>query len=571
MSHSADGFPILVGHHSEKHARRDAKRIENGMRRAVGCWETSQYWTDRAKSALRHAKYLERPDVRYRRLKKFESEKRKHDKSIAESAKYAKAWSLVLTTEAGADARRLLALKVANYDRVTLPPEPGQKWGTSLWSALEDRTIVAEDAARIAIAHHEQWAARDARWIGHLERRIAYETAMLGETGGTAKDRFDIQVGGKVLVRSWRTSFRAEWLPVLRLNRGPRGLQSVSVRAGAIPIEEVQDYREPEEGDAEKVKAATKLAPMVNHPCEGAKSMTKAEWARLHKDYKSARTVKATETVGAYRYRVAMSAAGLVPVFLTDSKRIDPPAGAASKPELARFRRDEVVDAVDEVFAREVVAPAPAFVRRPEPEPTVFDAMKASLKAGVTTVSAPQLFPTPDALAADVVRAAAIANWSRVLEPSAGTGQLVRALRAEVPSGELVMVETSDALCAGPLRALVDADAVGAHWRIELRRADFLELTVEDLGLFDAIVTNPPFAEGAGIAHVAHAVSFLRPGGRLVAILSAAVEFRMDRAHVDFRALVAEHGGTIVRLPDDSFAVSGTGVRTALVTLEKNL
>ena len=29
------GQPILVGHHSEKHARRDAERIENGMRRAI--------------------------------------------------------------------------------------------------------------------------------------------------------------------------------------------------------------------------------------------------------------------------------------------------------------------------------------------------------------------------------------------------------------------------------------------------------------------------------------------------------------------------------------------------------
>lgn len=39
------GQPILVGHHSEKHARKDAERIENGMRKAVKMWETSKYWT----------------------------------------------------------------------------------------------------------------------------------------------------------------------------------------------------------------------------------------------------------------------------------------------------------------------------------------------------------------------------------------------------------------------------------------------------------------------------------------------------------------------------------------------
>jgi Domain of unknown function (DUF3560) len=32
------GQPILVGHHSERHARKDAERIENGMRRAVRMW-----------------------------------------------------------------------------------------------------------------------------------------------------------------------------------------------------------------------------------------------------------------------------------------------------------------------------------------------------------------------------------------------------------------------------------------------------------------------------------------------------------------------------------------------------
>jgi hypothetical protein len=35
------GRPILVGHHSERHARKDAEKIENGMRKAVECWKQS--------------------------------------------------------------------------------------------------------------------------------------------------------------------------------------------------------------------------------------------------------------------------------------------------------------------------------------------------------------------------------------------------------------------------------------------------------------------------------------------------------------------------------------------------
>ncbi|EFK3183951.1 DUF3560 domain-containing protein [Escherichia coli] len=52
------GQPILVGHHSERRARRDAQRIENGMKRAVMLFERAEYWEERARSALLHAKYL---------------------------------------------------------------------------------------------------------------------------------------------------------------------------------------------------------------------------------------------------------------------------------------------------------------------------------------------------------------------------------------------------------------------------------------------------------------------------------------------------------------------------------
>ena len=35
------GQPILIGHHSERHARKDAERIENGMRKTVKMWHTA--------------------------------------------------------------------------------------------------------------------------------------------------------------------------------------------------------------------------------------------------------------------------------------------------------------------------------------------------------------------------------------------------------------------------------------------------------------------------------------------------------------------------------------------------
>ncbi len=86
------GQPILVGHHSERRARRDAQRIENGMKRAVMLFERAEYWEERARSALLHAKYKERPDVRWRRIKKIEADLRKAEKTIAQSRKYLTMW-----------------------------------------------------------------------------------------------------------------------------------------------------------------------------------------------------------------------------------------------------------------------------------------------------------------------------------------------------------------------------------------------------------------------------------------------------------------------------------------------
>jgi hypothetical protein len=75
---------------------------------------------------------------------------------------------------------------------------------------------------------------------------------------------------------------------------------------------------------------------------------------------------------------------------------------------------------------------------------------------------------------------------------------------------------------------------------------------------------NPPFANGADITHIKHALSFVRPGGRLVAICANG-----PRQNVELRPLVEAAGGTWEGLPEGTFRESGTGVRTVLLTVEK--
>jgi hypothetical protein len=182
------GQPILVGHHSERRARKDAERIENGMHRAVRLWETSRYWIDRAKGAIRHAKYKERPDVRARRIKGLEADERKQLREKAEAERFLKAWSAEGLT-------RERALAIANYHGSSvILPDGSQCW--SAWSALRDDKITPEDTRDQCIAQCQARIARATRWLEHLGNRLAYERAMMEESGGTAADRVKPERGG---------------------------------------------------------------------------------------------------------------------------------------------------------------------------------------------------------------------------------------------------------------------------------------------------------------------------------------------------------------------------------------
>ncbi len=163
-------------------------------------------------------------------------------------------------------------------------------------------------------------------------------------------------------------------------------------------------------------------------------------------------------------------------------------------------------------------------------------------------------FETPDDLADRIIATAQIAPHHNVLEPSAGGGQLSK--RATVPTSDVDVIELQEDLHDALMRS--------GEYR-NTTHGDFLELNVDQ---YDRIVMNPPFGRQADIKHVTKAISLLRPDGRLVAVMSAGVTFRENRATTEFRDLVDAHGGKFEDLPSGSFKASGTAVETVLLTLE---
>jgi 16S rRNA G1207 methylase RsmC len=97
--------------------------------------------------------------------------------------------------------------------------------------------------------------------------------------------------------------------------------------------------------------------------------------------------------------------------------------------------------------------------------------------------------------------------------------------------------------------------------------ADFLASRPSPV--YDRICMNPPFApRQADIRHVSHAMGFLKPGGRLVAIMSAGTMFRQNSLAVAFRATLGALNASFTDLPPGSFKESGTMVNACIVTVE---
>jgi protein-L-isoaspartate O-methyltransferase len=557
------GQPILVGHHSEKHARKDAERIENGMRKAVNCWQASKYWKDRAAGALRAAKYKERPDVRFRRIKGIEADLRKTQKTKTDAEMRQTFWTGDVTRESAVQFcnchdHTSRCFPLADYPRN--PPASQYEGLMSLWSALggsdgpEHAVITVDQARDLALAGVVHTIERCDRWIEHYENRLAYERAMLDEQGGLTAEQFDLAIGGQVL-------YRGDWYTITKINRRDGQITSVSTGRRSWPstieVERIRNYRPPAEGAAETVAAATKLPPICNYPGEGFIGITQEQWNGIHKDYKGTHGVAATEKYGRHRIRQAMAGPlrargvnvgegvgyGNRNVWITDAKRKDPPAASESPSpvSLPRVERD--------LPTLERRAAAAQAQREPDADAAKFAAMEDSLRAGVEVVTAPCLFPTPPDVAKRVVDLARIYPGHDVLEPSAGTGALLAKFFHLNGNGRLCAVEINRTL-ADHLR--------GEYPTTDVRCGDFLECNA-DLGMFDRILMNPPFDHGADIKHVEHARKFLKPGGRLVAIVAAG-----PREHQALVPIASDW----IPLPDDTFKAEGTAVRTAIVVID---
>ncbi|MGO7089458.1 DUF4942 domain-containing protein [Rhizobium leguminosarum] len=171
-------------------------------------------------------------------------------------------------------------------------------------------------------------------------------------------------------------------------------------------------------------------------------------------------------------------------------------------------------------------------------------------------------FPTPDSLAERTIDVSSLYHREgtlRVLEPSAGTGQLSKRARRE--STVVDCIECQPHLAN-------DLKAAGIYGRVIC--ADFLAINPSATGLYDRVIMNPPFDRERDIDHVMHALKFLKDDGLLVAIMSAHTEFAETRKAIAFRDHIAKLNGVFSDNPMNSFASVGTNVNTITLKVWKS-
>jgi hypothetical protein len=190
-------------------------------------------------------------------------------------------------------------------------------------------------------------------------------------------------------------------------------------------------------------------------------------------------------------------------------------------------------------------------------------------------------YPTPDKAGDEVIdKVSLYRNRAQppltILEPSAGTGNLARRC-AEVQTGsdgawgEKPTEYTYRAIvdCVEIQPALADMLRGDGLYR-KVYGCDFLQLKPETTGLYDVVAMNPPFDRERDIDHVMHALEFLKPDGKLVAIMSAGTEFRDTRKAIAFRDLMTKMHARFNDLPAGSFSSVGTNINTVVLQVYKD-
>ncbi len=190
----AGGQPILVGHHSERSARRDQAKMQVAMDNAVKATNAIQYWNWKAEGVERHANRKANAGVRARRIKTLLAELRDCQRDINHAHRCLELWTEIdLITD---KEKRNETIKYYSGARLKTGSAAPYFKTESLWSLLDKEEIMHDEVVKKCLDFHDYQSnnPHTLRWINHILNRLAFERSELGEVG-----QFEGELTGTIL------------------------------------------------------------------------------------------------------------------------------------------------------------------------------------------------------------------------------------------------------------------------------------------------------------------------------------------------------------------------------------
>jgi hypothetical protein len=168
-----------------------------------------------------------------------------------------------------------------------------------------------------------------------------------------------------------------------------------------------------------------------------------------------------------------------------------------------------------------------------------------------------QFFATPSDISEQLVGYADIKRKDLILEPSAGQGSIIDAIKHKTSA----VVEYCE---------LMDINAKILNEKYPSDRqvgTDFLELNPSYR--YDKIIANPPFTKNQDIKHFKHMYSMLKNGGTLVSVLSTSWITGTQKLQLDFKKWLETLDYQRHDLNNADFKESGTKISTCILVVNK--
>lgn len=169
-----------------------------------------------------------------------------------------------------------------------------------------------------------------------------------------------------------------------------------------------------------------------------------------------------------------------------------------------------------------------------------------------------QLFETPEIIADKLVELAELKKQDVILEPSAGRGRIIKAIRKVLPNREIAFCEI-DEINRKYLDKIDNLKNI-------INTGNFLDV---DYAMYDKIIANPPFSKNQDIDHIMKMYELLNNKGIIVSIASKHWELSNNKKETNFRKFLKDVNAEIIELDGEVFKESGTIIKTVIIKILK--